>query len=114
VPDLFERARRYVATAERTSEAAEEFLRATFLGKEYRPTGLSAILREITGNSGHLWMWDENSITEELRRVGFMNIRRCSCGDSGIPMFDAVEDPSRFFDMDLNIQECAIEARKSL
>ena len=29
-------------------------------------------------------------------------------------MFDSVEEPSRFYDADLGIQECAIEARKSL
>jgi hypothetical protein len=28
-------------------------------------------------------------------------------------MFDAVEDASRFYDTDLNIQECAMEAVKS-
>ena len=114
VPDLFERARRYVSTAEEKAEAAEEFLRATLLGKEYRLTGLSGILRDIIGNSGHLWMWDETSITEELKRVGFTRIRRCNCGDSGIPMFDAVEEASRFYDTSLNLQECAMEAQKSL
>ena len=114
VPDLLERARRYVSTAEEKSEAAEEFLRATLLGKEDRLTGLLGILRDIIGNSGHLWMWDETSITEELKRVGFTRIRRCNCGDSGIPMFDVVEEASRFYDTDLNIQECAMEARKSL
>lgn len=113
VPDLLERARRYVFKAEKKSEAAEEFLRSTLLGKEHRPRGLSGILRDLVGNSGHRWMWDETSITEELRWVRFTRIRRCSCGDSGIPMFDAVEEASRFYDMDLNIQGCAMEARKS-
>jgi hypothetical protein len=113
VPDLFERARRYVSTAEENPEAAGKFLRATLLGKEHRPRGLSGILRDIIGNSGHLWMWDETSITEELRRAGFTRIRRCNCGDSGNPMFDAVEEASRFYDAELNVQECAMEARKS-
>ncbi len=112
VPDLLERARRYVSTAEEKPEAAEEFFRATSLGKEHRPTGLLGRLREVIG-SHHLWMWDETSLTEELKRVGFTRIRRCDCGDLGIPMFDAVEKPSRFYDMSLNIRECAMEAWKS-
>jgi hypothetical protein len=113
VPDLFERARRYVSTAEE-SEAAKKFLRATLLGKEHRPTGLLGILREIMGSSAHLWMWDESSIAEELKMAGFTRIRRCEFGDSGNPMFDAVEEASRFYDTDLNIRECAMEAWKSL
>ncbi len=113
VPDLLERARRYVSTAEEEHGAAEEFFRATLLGKERRPTGLSSILREIIGNSDHLWMWDETSVTEELKRVGFTRIRRCDNGNSGIPAFDAVEEPSRFYDTQLNIRECAMEAWKS-
>jgi len=113
VPGLLERARRYVSTAEEMPGAAEEFFRATSLGKENRPTGLSGLMREIMGNSAHLWMWDEASITQELSSAGFTRIRRRDCGDSGIPMFDAVEEPSRFYDTSLNIRECAIEAWKT-
>jgi Methyltransferase domain len=113
VPDLLERARRYVSTAAEKSQAAEEFLHATLLGKEHRPAGLLGMLREFIGNSSHLWMWDETSIAEELKRAGFNQIRRCDQGDSGLPIFDAVEDPSRFYDTNLNIRECAMEARKS-
>jgi hypothetical protein len=113
VPDLLERARRYVSSAEENSEAAEQFLRSTFLGKEKRLTGLLGMLRESIGNSSHLWMWDEKSITEELKRAGFTQIRRCDKGDSGLSMFDAVEELSRFYDTRLNIRECAMEARKS-
>jgi predicted SAM-dependent methyltransferase len=112
VPDLFERARRYVAIAQDNPQAAGDFLRATMLGKEHRTRSLVAILRDLIGNSDHLWMWDEASITEELSSMGFNRIRRCSLGDSGIPVFDAVEEHSRFYDTNLNIRECAIEARK--
>lgn len=114
VPDLFERARKYVSTAKENPEAAEHFIRATLLGKEYRPRGVLRILRDMIGNSDHLWMWDEMSITKELKRQGFTFIRRCYFGNSGISMFNSVEEPSRFYDADLGIQECAIEARKSL
>jgi hypothetical protein len=114
VPDLFERARKYVSFAEKKADAAEEFMRSLMLGKEHRPRSILGILRDILGNSSHLWMWDETSITCELKRVGFTRVRRCNYGDSHIPMFDVVEDPSRFYDRDLNIRECAIEAQKSL
>ena len=114
VPDLFERARKYVSAAAAGSAAAEEFLGSTMLGKEYRPRGLSAMLRRMIGNSDHLWMWDEVSITYELITRGFTLAKRCKIGDSGIPMFDAVEVASRFFDSHLKIEECAMEARKPL
>jgi hypothetical protein len=112
VPDLYERARRYVAAAGAGSSAAETFLRDTFLGRERRAAGLSARLREALGNSAHLWMWDEPSIAGELAAAGFTAIRRCEIGDSGLPIFDAVEDAARFHDPDLDIRECAMEARK--
>ncbi|HEX3882455.1 MAG TPA: methyltransferase domain-containing protein [Stellaceae bacterium] len=114
VPDLLERARRYVSTADEGSITAEAFMRETFLGKEHRPTGIVGLLRELLGNSAHLWMWDEISITEELKRAGFAEIRRCVIGDSGLDIFDAVEMPSRFHDSSLNIRECAMEARKPI
>lgn len=112
VPDLFERARRYVSSAGSSPEAAEQFLRSTYLGKENRSTGLLGVFRDAFGNSNHLWMWDEVSITEELKVAGFTQIRRCNKGDSGLPMFDAVEDCARFYDSRFDIRECAIDARK--
>jgi Methyltransferase domain len=111
VPDLLERARRYVSRAENDSQAAGEFIRATGLGKEHRSTGPLGMLREFIGNSGHLWMYDEISIAEELRRAGFNQIRRCDKGDSELAMFDAVEDPLRFYDTNLGIRECARRAQ---
>lgn len=84
------------------------------LGKEHRPRNLLKILHDIVGNSNHLWMWDETSLSMELTNQGFTMIRRCNLGDSGIAMFDAVEKSSRFYDLDLGIRECAMEARKSL
>jgi predicted SAM-dependent methyltransferase len=113
VPDLLERARKYVASAEESSEAASDFLRSTCLGKEQRAGGLLGILREGFGNSGHLWMWDEKSMTSELQNAGFSQIRRCNIGDSGDAMFDTVESHLRFYDEQSNIRECALEARKA-
>lgn len=110
VPDLFERARRYVAAAE--PGAAAEFMRTTMLGKEARGRGLRGALGEWLGHSAHLWMWDEKSLAAELAAAGFVDIRRCEPGDSGIAMFDEVEDRARFYDEALDLRECAMEARK--
>jgi hypothetical protein len=112
VPDLYERARRYVLDAEINPAAAEAFMRSTYLGKQSRPTGAIGIVRQFLGNSDHLWMWDESSITQELSRAGFTDIRRCDIGDSGIKIFEQVECKGRFYDIDLGIRECAMEARK--
>jgi hypothetical protein len=113
VPDLYERARRYVVECElKNSDAAHTFLRSALLGQERRPRTSLQHLRSLLGRSSHLWMWDEYSISAELKRAGFVNIRRCEFGDSTDPMFGRVEDRGRFFDEQNKITECAIEAHK--
>jgi hypothetical protein len=110
VPDLLARARAYVDLADQGKcYAAEQFVRTTGLGRERR-----SLIRDLLGNSLHLWMWDEASIALELRKVGFVEIRRCEIGDSGITAFKAVEEEVRFYDKELKIPECAMEARRSL
>lgn len=113
VPDLLERARRYVAAAEAGSaEAAGTFMQSCYLGAETRPRSALRQLRSMIGNSAHLWMWDEHAMTAELERAGFVAIRRCALGDADDRMFDRVEHPDRFHDRDFDIPEVAIEARK--
>jgi hypothetical protein len=113
VPDLQERARRYVNEAStRSAEASGIFMRTTHLGLEQRPRSLLGWLRLLIGGSAHLWMWDEASIAEELRKAGFISIRRCEFGDADDMMFAQVEDPGRFKDQLLDLRELAIEARK--
>ena len=113
VPDLHERARRYVAEADGNSpDAAAKFMRSTHLGHERRPRTLIQYLRHLIGGSMHLWMWDVHAMSAELSRAGFVNIRRCQFGDSPEPMFARVEDKGRFFDEGEGIAECAIEAKK--
>ena len=45
----------------------------------------------MLGNSKHLWMWDYYSLSEELREVGFLDIRRCEFNDSSDEMFLKVD-----------------------
>lgn len=79
-----------------TSEAAIFFLRSTLLGKEKRDRGLKGLITAWLGNSHHLWMWDYKSISAELRRAGFNNIRRAAFGDSPHKCFQDVEAVGRW------------------
>jgi hypothetical protein len=91
VPDLEWRARAYLAALESGQRQANDTLmRSAHLGMEKR--SLVASL----GNSLHLWMWDEPSMTDALLNAGFVSVRRCKRGDSGDPMFDLVEEEARF------------------
>jgi SAM-dependent methyltransferase len=111
VPDLAARADAYVARAKSgDADAAESFMRGCYLGRETRPRGLMGNVRSIFGGSDHLWMWDEASMRREIERVGFVEIRRASFGDSPDPMFSAVEDPARFIDD--GVVEIAFDAKK--
>jgi hypothetical protein len=113
VPDLYERARRYIQDSSNGSpDASENFMRACHLGLEQRPKTPLSITRFLFGGSCHLWMWDEPSLINELKRAGFIEIRRCEFGDSNDPMFAQVEDADRFTDRTLNLRELAIAARK--
>jgi hypothetical protein len=77
-------------------EALSNFLRYTFLGREQRPKGFTALIREHFSSPHHLWMWDEKGLVAELVEAGFTNIRRCQAGDSTNQSFLAVENPDRF------------------
>lgn len=87
-------------------EALSNFLRYSHLGRDRRPKGIKAIIREHLGNSHHLWMWDEKGMIAELQQAGFTGIRRCQAGDSANKSFLAVENPERF------VAGLAIECRK--
>jgi SAM-dependent methyltransferase len=109
VPDLKARARAYVEAGD-DPEAAHRFLRSTYLGCESRGRSLVGRLRAALGNSAHRWMFDFASMSAELERAGFVDIRRAAYGDAADPMFARVESEDRFVDQ--GIVEVAIEARK--
>jgi predicted SAM-dependent methyltransferase len=113
VPDLEARARLYVNKLNAGEKDANDwFMLATYLGLSSRPGSLMAKAGRLLGGSLHLWMWDFASMEARLRQAGFINIRRCSPGDSKDPMFVRVEEPSRFLDAGDNIVELAVEASK--
>jgi SAM-dependent methyltransferase len=99
VPDLAWRAELYLRERQAgEAAAADHFLGRCHIGEDRRPTGLVGRLRATFGNSGHNWMYDREQMTYLLQQAGFVDIRPCGIGDSGDPMFDAVEHPGRFTD----------------
>jgi SAM-dependent methyltransferase len=113
VPDLEARARIYLQKLERGEVEANAWLmRAAALGVEHRDRSLEGIARFLLGNSVHLWMWDEKSMSAALRQVGFVDVRRCEFNDSTDAAFRLVEDAGRFFDEAARVSECAMEARR--
>ncbi len=76
--------------------AANIFLQETLLGLEQKPKGILRKFISIFGNYHHLWMWDFASMSQELSRAGFVDIKKCNPGESNDYMIELIEDPSRF------------------
>jgi predicted SAM-dependent methyltransferase len=113
VPDLERRARQYLARLENgNAEANSWFMRTAMLGLEHRKKGLETWARSIFGNTAHLWMWDECSMTAALGNTGYIQIRRCHFNDSRDDAFRQVEQRERFIDEKSGLEECAMEAIK--
>jgi len=101
VPDLEVMAKTYINS--NTSEAAHEFMRITWLGKEHRQRDIVSFLKDWLAGNNHLWMYDYNSLSLELSKAGFQNIRRAKFGDCDIDLFKDVEDQERWT-LELGIQ----------
>jgi hypothetical protein len=98
IPDLEYAARLYLKELdEGDRNASIKFIASTtMLGVEQRSKGLKGIMVSVFGNAKHLWMWDSQSLSEELSKVGFKSIRNCSFNDSKDSMFSYVESEGRF------------------
>lgn len=94
LPDLKTLVEAYVSSEK--PDAAIDFMHHTLLGVKSRPKGVSAMLSVIMGNSNHLWMWDYESIREELSNIGFRHIRKASYLDSKDEKFIEVESEARW------------------
>jgi SAM-dependent methyltransferase len=101
VPDLETMAKAYISS--NNPEAAHEFMRITWLGKEHRQRDILSFLKDWLAGNNHLWMFDYDSLSLELSKSGFKNIRRAGFGDSDIDIFRDVEDPERW-SLELGIQ----------
>ena len=69
-------------------------------------------LRFLFGGSRHRWMYDENSLKNELNNVGFSNIRRCEFGDSNTEIFSEVENEDRFYSDSNKLRELSFHCVK--
>ena len=94
LPDLEYSIKKYLNDP--SEDAALIFMRETSLGQERRSWGLKGVNFSLLGNSQHLWMWDYKSIESELRRAGFVEIRKARFGDSVDPLFGDVEEKGRW------------------
>jgi predicted SAM-dependent methyltransferase len=69
-------------------------------------------LRFLFGGSRHRWMYDDESLKNELTEAGFINIRKCEFGDSGSEIFSEVEDEDRFHSKSGKFKEIAFHCLK--
>jgi SAM-dependent methyltransferase len=98
VPDLEVAAREYIQGLDAgRKDASIQFLSSVLLGQHSRPRGLKQLVKSALGNSHHLWMWDVHSLSLELEKAGFRNIRPCTFDDSNDPMFRLVESEGRYW-----------------
>lgn len=97
VPDLQHSIEVYreAIAANKQREAAGIFVRSIGMGVESSASAMDFI-RELFGNSRHLWIWDEAGIRHELETAGFSHFRRARYLDSGDGLFDAVEGCSEW------------------
>ncbi len=94
LPDLEYSVRQYFSDS--TNDAANKFMRETYLGIESRPRNLRGFFISWLGNSNHLWMWDYKSMMQELQNAGFIEVRKASFGDSSDTMFLNIENKNRW------------------
>jgi hypothetical protein len=94
VPDL--RALSSAYMQDQRSDAANIFMRNSGLGKEANHRGVVGKLRDLFGNSQHLWLWDEPSLRIALEKVGFSQVRLANFHDSHFPEFKALEQADRW------------------
>jgi hypothetical protein len=80
------------------------------MGLVDRPKGPLGLLRAAFGSTGHRWLYDEAHMRALLAQAVFVDVRRCSLGDSGDPAFDGVEHPDRF--VHEGEAELAMQARR--
>lgn len=85
----------YDAQAKGEADAASQFVIAIGMGHQRRRRGIDA-LRNILGNSAHLWAWDEANMRKELEDAGFVDFKVVQYLTSGDPEFDRIETYSEY------------------
>jgi SAM-dependent methyltransferase len=77
--------------------ACNRLISSTLMAKEEQPKNLIHKLSKSIGNSKHLWNYDFESMSLELEKAGFKDIRRAELNDSENKDFLDVEDYGRFY-----------------
>lgn len=77
--------------------ACDTLISCTLMGEEVERKSFSDKISSTFGNSKHLWNYDFESMSLELERAGFKDIRRAELNDSENEDFLAVEDFGRFY-----------------
>ena len=107
VPDLKERVNHYIK-----NKNSNKLLDTLGMGKKKNDNSLIDKVRNLFGNSNHLWMYDEESLKSYLINAGFKDIKSCKFGDSSIDVFSEVEEESRFIDREFGFREVAFQCSK--
>jgi hypothetical protein len=75
IPDMEFLLKEYMKSKENDNSIASiDFKNSSLLGMELEPKGLGALVRNLFGNSRHLWLWDKDSTFLHLKKSGFINI----------------------------------------
>ena len=109
VPSLEERVEKYIQNKD-----AHSFIKSLGCFKSNENENFVKKLRFLFGGSRHKWMFDKNSLYDELRDAGFDNnkIRECEFGDSGLDIFSEVEDKGRFVESNGELKAVAFHCIK--
>lgn len=77
--------------------ACNRLISSTLMANYEKPKSIIHKLSKSIGNSKHLWNYDFDSMSLELEKAGFKDIRRAELNDSENKDFLAVEDYGRFY-----------------
>jgi predicted SAM-dependent methyltransferase len=76
--------------------AANDFLTYSFLGKKGTSKSLFSFVKDYFSGANHLWMWDFESLSQELKKVGFKEIYKSQFNNSIDKHFNKIEIESRY------------------
>ena len=109
VPSLEARVKKYIQNKD-----AHSFIQSLGCFKNDENDNFLKKLRFLFGASRHKWMFDKNSLYDELKDAGFddSKIRVCEFSDSGLDIFSEVEDKDRFIESNGELKAVAFHCVK--
>jgi len=109
VPSLEARIEKYIQNKD-----AHSFMQSLGCVNAHENENFYKKLRFFFGGSRHRWMFDKNSLFNELKNAGFDSnkIRECEFGDSGLDIFKEVEEEGRFVESNGELKAVAFHCIK--